>query len=88
MTVTFNIPERIEHLLLDDRRDVNLAAKEATLVELYRQEKISHGELALALDLSRHETDAVLKRHGVCEDLITPEELHAQLTSLKGLLGR
>jgi hypothetical protein len=41
------------------------AGKEAMLVEIYRQGKISHGDLAVSLGLSRCEIDGVLKRHEV-----------------------
>ncbi len=88
MTIKFTVSQDIEDRLAEEGQDVNLTAKESALVELYRRERISHGELALALGLSRHETDAVLKRHGVSEDLITPQELDAQLDRLNGLLGR
>jgi predicted HTH domain antitoxin len=87
MTVTFSIPQNVERLLAEDGQDLNLAAKEAALVELYRREKISHGELAQALGLSRYETDGVLRKHGVIEDLITREELQAQIASLGELLA-
>lgn len=87
MTISFDIPPNVEIRFAEGGRDINLAAKEAALVELYRQEKISHGELAQALDLSRLEVDAVLKRHGVTEDLITAEELDAQVTRLNELLS-
>lgn len=75
MTVKFDIPARIEAVLKASGRDASSAAKEAALVELYRQDRISHVELAEALNLSRYETDGVLKRHGVVEDLPTPEDL-------------
>ncbi|MBI4581770.1 MAG: UPF0175 family protein [Planctomycetes bacterium] len=88
MAITFNLSPDIESRLVENGHDPNQAAKEAALVELYRREKISHGELAQALGLSRYETDAVLKRHGVTEDLITPQELDAQVTGLQRLLGQ
>ena len=88
MTVTFSIPPNVERLLVEDGQDLNLAAKEAALLDLYRREKISHGELAQALGLSRCATDGVLKKHAVTEDLITPEELKAQVASLGDLLAR
>lgn len=87
MTVSFTIPPHIEQRLVGENLDLNSAAREATLVELYRQERISHGELAQALNLSRLETDALLKRHGVIEDLVTPDELEAQVLKLRELLG-
>ncbi len=88
MTITFSLPQDIERLLAQEGRDLSLVTKEAALVELYRQEKISHGQLAQGLGLSRYETDAVLKRHGVTEDLITPEELSAQVEAVRTLLDR
>jgi len=88
MTITFSLPQEIEQLLAQEGRDLSLITREAVLVELYRQEKISHGQLAQALGLSRYETDAVLKRHGVTEDLITPEELNAQVEALGKLLDQ
>jgi len=87
MTITFSIPPSVESRFAEEGRDVNSAAKEAALVELYRQEKISHGELAHALDLSRQEADAVLRRHGVTEDMITAEELDAQVADFNKLLS-
>jgi hypothetical protein len=88
MTITFSLPQDIERLLAQEGRDLSLVTKEAALVELYRQEKISHGQLAQALGLSRYETDAVLKRHGVTEDLITAGELNAQVEAVRALLDR
>ncbi len=41
------------------------AAKEAMLVQLYRQQKLTHHELAILLKLSRFDTDALLHRYGV-----------------------
>jgi predicted HTH domain antitoxin len=88
MTITLSLPQEIERVLAQEGRELSLATKEAVLVELYRQEKISHGQLAEALGLSRFEADAVLKRHGVTEDLITAEELNAQVDALGKLLDR
>jgi hypothetical protein len=87
MTITFQLPDTIEQHLRKEVGDVDQAAKEAALVELYRQEKLTHHQLATALDLDRFETDAVLKRHNVTEDLITPAEFGEQLAGLRKLLG-
>ena len=65
-----------------------VAAKEAALVELYRQGQLSHGKLAEGLGISRYETDAVLKRHNVTEDLLTREEFDDQVSGLRKALGR
>jgi hypothetical protein len=53
------------------------------LLELYRRHRLTHFQLASALALSRQETDAVLKRHGVTEDLMTLEEFQHEAHSLR-----
>ena len=82
MNISFEIPPGIEQELRTNGRDMNREAKEAYLIELYRQEQITHHQLAEALGLSRYETDGVLKRHKVWLEL-TPEELAAQAASLR-----
>ena len=82
MNISFEIPPGIEQELRTDGRDMSREAKEAYLIELYRQERITHHQLAEALGMSRYETDGVLKRHKVWLEL-TPEELAAQAASLR-----
>jgi hypothetical protein len=57
------------------------------LVELYRQEKLTHHELATALGLDRFETETLLRRYRVTEDCVTLEEFDEQLTTLRKLTG-
>ena len=87
MSVTFNLPESIEKQLREELGDLDQAAKEAALIELYRQGTLSHGKLAESLGLSRYETDAVLKRHHVTEDLPTLDEIDEQVASLDQMIG-
>ena len=49
MPVTFDLPEDIEQSLRHQLGDLDRAAKEAALVELYRQERLTHYQLAQAL---------------------------------------
>lgn len=88
MAITIDLPRPIEEKLSSDLGDLASAAKEAILVELYRQGKLTHHELSEALGLSRFEADAVLKRHSVTEDLLTPEELAEQIRSADCGSGR
>ena len=88
MPITFRLPEAVEQHLREEFADLDQAAKEAALVELYRQGKITHFELAQALGLSRCQADGLLKRHGVTEDLLTHEEHGAQVAGLRKLLDR
>ena len=87
MTVSFEIPNSLERLLRRDFGNLDDAAKEAALVELYRQGKLTQHELAEALGLTRIETDAILKKHNVTEDLPTDAELAVGLSNLRRLLG-
>ncbi len=87
MTIRFDIPPTVEQAIAGSGDDPAAQLKEAGLVELYRLGKISHGQLAEGLGVSRYETDAVLRAHNVTEDLLTQEELSTQLSRLRGLAG-
>jgi predicted HTH domain antitoxin len=82
MNISFEIPKEIEQELRIDGLDPNQEAKEVYLIDLYRQERITHRQLAEALGLSRYETDGVLKRHKVSPN-VTAQEMRAQATALK-----
>ena len=58
--ITFELPDHVEQHLAATVSDVDAAAKEAAVVELYRQGQLSHGSFAECLGLSRFEADAVL----------------------------
>lgn len=51
MTVSFDLPSDVEASLRQEFRDVNQAAKEAFLVQMYRLGKISLGYLAQILGM-------------------------------------
>ncbi len=85
MSISFELPENVEAQLRRELGDLNAVAKEAALVELYRQGKLSHGQLAEALETSRYEVDGVLKRHNVTEDLMTTEEYIEGLENISRL---
>ena len=85
MAVSFDLPVDIERNLREALGDLDQAAKEAALVELYRQETISQHELSLALSVTRLETEAILKKHHVTEDLSTAEEYEASLASIRAM---
>ena len=87
MVVTFELPEGIEQQLRNEIENLDQVAKEAALVELYRQEKLTHHQLAAALGLDRFETEELLKCYAVTEDLISAEELKTQLATLRKLVS-
>lgn len=82
MNISFQIPEDIEQQLSANGVELSGEAREAFLVELYRQDRITHHQLALALGLSRLETEGVLKRHKVSSG-ITVEEMRNQASALR-----
>jgi len=88
MALTIELPIELEQTLRRELGDLDQAAKEALLVELYRQDKLTHYELSQALGLERFETDALLKKHNVTEDLPTAEELADDLARLTQRVGK
>ena len=87
MALTIQLPSELEEALRREFGDLDQAAKEALLVELYRQDKLTQYEVPQALGLERFETDALLKKHNVTEDLPTAEELAEDLRRLTQLVG-
>jgi predicted HTH domain antitoxin len=83
MAITFELPQELERDLRRSLGDLDHAAKEATLVELYRRDQITAHELSRALGLSRLATEALLKKHNVTEDLPTTAELSEALDHLR-----
>jgi predicted HTH domain antitoxin len=88
MAVTVELPTDLEQRLRAEHPNLDAEAKEAMLVELYRQEKLSRYELSLALGIGRFETDGILKKHKVTTDLPTPEELEEDLRHLRALVDK
>jgi hypothetical protein len=87
MRIVFDLPSYIEQEIARHGGDANQAAKEAALVDWYRQGKISQSQLAEALGITRMEADGVLKRHQVYLE-ITPEEHEAEVRAMREELKR
>ena len=83
MTISFELPQDIEQLVSTIGADLNDLAREALLVELYREKRITQHQLGQALGLGDYDTDGVLRRYGVGYDL-TLEEFAEQRTFLRG----
>lgn len=88
MAISFELPGHLEEHLRASLGNLDRAAKEAALVELFRQGVVTHHEFAEALGLTRFEADAVLKAHNVTEDLPTREEQKAEVERLREFLER
>ena len=82
MTITFELPRDLELEVRTTGLDLNSEAKAAFLIDLYRQDRITHRQLGEALGLSRYETDGILKRHGVSPN-VSLEEMETQAADLR-----
>lgn len=78
----------MEHELRGNLSDLDAEAKEALLVSLYRQGKLSHLALSRALGRDRFETEDVLRKHNVTEDLGTVEDYLADAGALAKLRNK
>ena len=87
MSISFDLPADVEEQLRRDHANLDGLAKEAALVELYRQGSITQHQLAESLDKTRFEIDELLKQHKVTGDLVTAEEVAEQVATLRRLLG-
>lgn len=82
MTISFELPADIEEQVRMNGASLGWEARELLLVELYRQDRITHHQLSEAVGLTRVETNGVLKRHKVSSGP-TLEELRAEIGSLR-----
>jgi predicted HTH domain antitoxin len=82
MTISFEIPRNIEQRLPTESADPNREAKEVYLIDLYRQERITHDDLSEALGLGFYQTQHLIKEHGAGDDF-TLAEFEAERTMLR-----
>jgi hypothetical protein len=80
MNISFELPQDIEEQIRTDGADLNGEAREAYLLELYRQDRISHAQLREALGVSFYGAERLIKEHGAGHD-IPPEEVEADESS-------
>jgi hypothetical protein len=87
MSVIFELPPEIEQKLRAEISNLNVEAKEAYGLELFRRGKLTHFELSQVLGLDRFETDAYLKQHSVFDGSLTIEDLEADRQTLERIFG-
>jgi predicted HTH domain antitoxin len=88
MNVTLDLPADVEERLRRETPNLDAEVKETYALALFRQGRLSHGELSRVLGLDRFETDAYLKRHGVFEGSLTMADLDADRQTLDRLMGK
>ncbi len=87
LTVTIDLPPDVEQALQSSPAATNKAGREALAVSLFRDGRLSHAQLAKALNLDRFETDALLKGHQVTAQSLTLADLAADRAALDQVLG-
>ncbi len=65
MEITINLPEDVANSFLSNGKNLERKVLEATAIEGYREEKLSHAQVGRMLGLNRFETDEFLKAHNV-----------------------
>jgi hypothetical protein len=88
MAVTFQLPEDVEQRLREQHRNLEAEAKESFLVDLYRRGELTHLALSQSLGLDRFETEDVLHKHNVTEDLGTIKEYLDDIQVLEKLRAK
>jgi predicted HTH domain antitoxin len=78
MSVTINLPEKIEHQLREQWGDLPRRTLEALALEGYRSGALSAGQVAEVLQLSVWETESFLHQHGAEFDY-TAEDLERDM---------
>lgn len=83
MSISFDLPVSVEAQLRQEFADLDGTSKAAVLVGLSRQGRMTHHQLGLSLGLEPHETDGLLKRYTVVENLPRAEELADEIATLR-----
>jgi predicted HTH domain antitoxin len=87
ITLTLNLPPEVEQRLAGESGDLSSAVRESFGINLFRRGILTHHELGQVLGIDRFQTDALLKRNDVTEYSLTHEDIDADVSSLKELLG-
>jgi hypothetical protein len=78
MTLNIPVPAELDPAQIDE---LHHAVSEFVAARLYRDGKLSHGQLARFLGIGRGEVDEILGRHGVVD--LTKEELEREFDSIR-----
>jgi hypothetical protein len=85
MTLKVELPSDLEAAI---RRnidgDLDAYAREALAVQMYRDRKLTHGQLQRFLDVKSYEADTILKKHGGVDEL-TGDKLAAQVEASQNI---
>jgi predicted HTH domain antitoxin len=88
VNVTLDFPADLENRIRQESPQLEAEMREAYVLELFRQGRLSHFELSRVLGLDRFQTDALLKRRGIFEGSLTRQDLEADRQTLDRVLGK
>lgn len=88
MHIQLNLPPQIEAAVKASLGDLEGAAREAVLIDLYRRELLTRSELGDALGLDRFETEKLLKDRNVFDGSVSLEDIAGDRDALDRALGR
>ena len=83
LTITVQLPADVEAQVRAADPNLDSTAAEALLVTLFRRRQLTHHQLAQSLGLDRFETEEVLHRHNVTEDLGTLQDYLDDIQTLE-----
>ena len=86
MSVILELPKDIEDKLRRENPNLDSDVREECAVALFRKGALNHYQLSRIMRLDRFETDALLKRHGVTEQSLRPNDLEADRNTLRKVL--
>jgi len=87
MTLTFDVPADLEEVVRAAHPDLDNFVREILGIQMFREEVFSHYWLRRFLDIYRDQADALLKKYRVTEQMLTSEDIQADVASLEKLLG-
>lgn len=87
VTVELELPRDLLGALRVTEHELGPELKRVIALGLFREERISSGKAAELLGLSKAEFIDLLDRHGIAYFTETPEELEAQVETLRDLFG-
>ena len=85
ITVELEFPRDLLGALQTTESELESELKRLIALELFREERISSGKAAELLGISKAEFIDLLDRHGIAYFTETPEELEAQVETLREL---
>ena len=86
LQIPLHLPPDVEARVRREVGDLEGAARESVLLDLFRRDVLSVAELGAAMGLDRFETYGLLKRKGIFEGVLTSEDVDRDVRTLERLL--